>query len=137
MLYAVRRWGVVPVLLLLGGGLLVTLALLRGGAQLALFVVVPVIFGGSLEFVVGVLLLVIGMFCLPMALEWEVDTDPVASTAPPGSNTGGAGGLVLLGPVPIFLGSWSNVSRRTRLWVALFGAAAFALAVGALVLFRA
>jgi uncharacterized membrane protein len=104
-------------------------AVVRGGAVLALVVIVPVVTGGSAEFLTGVALLLIAFFTLPWLL-WEgpasrpsVATLPKEGTdhAPPGAS---GGGLVLIGPVPIFFGAWKGVSARMRWWVAIAGAVA-------------
>ena len=131
-----RWWALVPVGLLGLGAVLVGLAALQGGAELALVVVVPVIVGRSLEFVVGVLCLVAGLFTLPLLFgpgEGEDELDP--RTDAPGT-TGGVGGLVLVGPVPIFFGSWKGVSTRIRVAAAIFGAAVVVTVVLALLFLR-
>ena len=118
------------------GSVLLVLAALQGGAQLAIVVFVPVIFGRSLEFVVGVLLVVAGLFTLPMAFE---SNEEVAPSVPPGAGPSareGAGGLIQIGPVPIFFGSWRDVSTRTRVIAAIVGAVILAVVVLGLVLFR-
>jgi uncharacterized protein (TIGR00304 family) len=132
----VRRWAALPFGLLAVGAALVVVALLEGGAQLALVVVVPVVFGGSLEFVLGVLLVVAGLFCLPLAFEGDRSSD--REEVPPAgpSASAGSGGLVLIGPVPIFFGSWKGVATRTRVVVAVIGALVLVAAVVALVFYR-
>jgi uncharacterized protein (TIGR00304 family) len=123
------RWGaLVPAVLLGAGSVLVALAALQGGARLAVVVVVPVVFGSSIEFVVGVLLLLAGLFTLGLAFEPSEETDePVGGNLSRASS--GSGGLVLIGPVPIFFGSWRNVPTRTRILVAILGAVVFAVVV--------
>lgn len=130
-----RRWAVLPFGLLAAGAVLVIVALVEGGAQLALVVVLPVVFGGSLAFLLGVLLVVAGVFCLPLAFDWGLALDPEEPRAR-GASAGGAGGLVLVGPIPIFFGSWKGVSTRTRIVAALIGAVVLAIAVVALVFYR-
>jgi uncharacterized membrane protein len=112
----------VPGALLGVGALLVVLAAIEGGAQFAVVVVIPVIFGRSWEFAVGVLLLVVGFVTLPLAFEPREAPIP-SGPRPPPSASGGSGGLILIGPVPIFFGSWRGVSTRTRVAVAIVGAA--------------
>jgi uncharacterized membrane protein len=131
----VRPRAVVPVALLGSGTALIALAVTEGGAQLAVVVVLPVIFGQSWEFALGALLLVAGFFTFPFVFEtrWEEDTPP-SPESPPASQ--GSGGLLLIGPVPIFFGSWRNVSRRTRLIAAIAGAAVFVALVGLVFLAR-
>jgi uncharacterized membrane protein len=138
----VRALGLVPLVLLGAGVALIADAVVAGGATVAIVVIVPVLSGSSAEFLLGVALLVGAFFSLPFVLSTEPPEAPaLPSTAPPPPSvtSGGptAGGLVLLGPVPIFFGSWRNVSARTRLWIALVGAVVLALfLVGAFFAFR-
>ncbi len=134
-----RAATIAPLLLLVAGVLLVADAVRRGAATLSLVVIVPVVSGSSSEFVLGVVALIAGIFLLPW-LAWREQgaPDPGPGPADPGESpnpgaTGGTGGLILVGPVPIFFGSWRRGSRRTRLWLALVGGVAFALLVVALV----
>ena len=112
---AVRWLG--PGLLALGVALLVG-AVATGGAQLAVVVIVPVIVGGaSLLFLAGVASIFVGIFLLPLAFAAPsaetVAVLPSASSA----EAGESGGLVLIGPLPIFFASWKTAGRRTY-WVA-------------------
>jgi uncharacterized protein (TIGR00304 family) len=132
----VRWWALVPAGLLLAGVVLVALAVLQGGAELAIVLIVPVVFGRSLEFAIGVLLLVAGLFTLPLAFEPAEETEPAVPESTASRSAGGSGGLVLIGPVPIFFGSWKTVSARTRWTAALLGGAVLAVAILVLVLYR-
>jgi len=101
-------------------------AVLRGQATLAIVVIVPVITGSSPELLAGVGLILAGF------LGWAVlaagDLEPPARSTPPrgerpfsGGPSGGsfAGGVVLIGPVPIFLGGYRPGHRRVWwAWVA-------------------
>lgn len=129
------RWvGLLSVVALISGAALVVLSVVAGRATVSLVVIVPVVSGSSGEFLLGVVLLIAGLFSLPWAF-MDTATEaspPSASRGPPESSNGsggGTGGLVLVGPVPIFFGSWRGVSRRTRWIVALVGAAVLALFV--------
>jgi len=123
-----RALALVPIVLLGAGAALVVASVLGGGATVSLVVIVPVVSGRSVEFLLGFAALGAGFLCLPLlfgAGPEEAAAMPSA-TAPsptPSAGTSSAGGLVLVGPVPIFFGSWRNVSARTRWWVALAGAA--------------
>lgn len=122
-----RAGSVLSVGLLAAGAALLAAAVLEGGAALALVVVVPVLYGRSLAFILGVALLVSGFFTLPLALgSSEPDDAPADGPTTPAAGTGG---LVLVGPVPIFFGAWSGVSLRTRWLVALLGLAVLAVLV--------
>jgi uncharacterized membrane protein len=118
----VRLAALVPIALLVSGALLLILAVVEGGAQLAVVVVVPVFFGQSWVFAVAIVLLVAGFFTLPLAFSTYDAPDPSPEDGP-ASTSGGSGGLVLIGPVPIFFGSWRGVSTRTRVVVAILGGA--------------
>ncbi len=127
-----RALGVLPLVLLAAGASLIGVALANGGASLALIVVLPVLYGRSLEFVAGTLLLVAGIFTLPLLVRGPtepIEEDPApANAGSPGGGSGG-GGLVLIGPIPIFFGGWSRASSRTRWIVAVIGAAVLAAAI--------
>jgi uncharacterized membrane protein len=116
--------------LIAGGIAAVVAALLTGGARAGIVVVFPVIFGGSGLFLVGILLLVAGFLTLPVSLGGR-------GVAPNGTGNLTSGGLVLIGPVPIFWGSAGHASRRARLLAALAGGVLLVVAVVlALVWFR-
>jgi uncharacterized membrane protein len=100
--------------LIAGGVAAVVAAVVTGSAQAGIVVVFPVIFGSSALFLVGVLLLIAGIFALPFAFG---ATEAVRES----TDTTTSGGVVLIGPVPIFWGSASHVSRRTRLLAAAAG----------------
>jgi uncharacterized protein (TIGR00304 family) len=127
---------------LFAGAALLADATLHGRANLSLVVIVPVLSGGSGEFLLGVVLLLVGLFLLSWAF-WEVAESPTGvsplegpegpETTPPGSGMVG-GGVVLIGPVPLFFGGWKNVSRRARLVAAVVGAAVLVLFVVGFVL---
>lgn len=111
---------------LAAGVLLIVLSVVEGGASVALFVFVPVVTGSSLAFLLGVALLLVGMFSLPFAIveRWEEEPGSPGPTPPmpAAQGQGGVGGFVLIGPVPIVFGSWKNLSRRARGGLALLGA---------------
>ncbi len=131
----VQRWAFVPAVLLAAGAVLVALAVFAGGAGFAIVVIVPVLYGRSLEFAGGVPLLIAGIFSLPLAFAAEISvaTEETREAAP--SATASGGGVVLIGPVPLFFGSWRGVSARIRWLVAIVGAAVLVAAI-ALVLLR-
>jgi uncharacterized protein (TIGR00304 family) len=132
----VRAGAFVPLALLVAGAVLVGAAVAAGGASLAIVVVVPVVSGRSLEFVAGVLLLIAGLFTLPLALGPVEERDGSDLADDAGSASGGSGGVVLIGPVPIFFGRWKSVSFRTRLVAAVVGALVLVGAVAVFVLVR-
>ncbi|MGA8710826.1 MAG: DUF131 domain-containing protein [Thermoplasmata archaeon] len=120
------------------GVILIVLSVIEGAASVSLLVVIPVITGTSLIFLLGVVLLIVGFLSLPLAfvgIEDEVSPTRLATTTPPAKTAGGAGGFVLIGPVPIVFGSWKGISKRAQRWLVVLGAALFILAFVAFVLF--
>ena len=126
------RWAG-PGLIVLGL-VLVGAAVATGAAQFVLFVVFPVFVGGaSALFLGGVLALFLGIFLLPLAFaSGSIEVEGLAAPIAEGPATG-SGGLILIGPVPIFLGAWKHPGRRTYWLVVAAGAALLvaALAVAA------
>lgn len=91
------------------GLVLVALAALEGGAHLALLVIVPVVYGSSLLFGLGVLLVAVGLVLLFLSAATGPASEirPGGTTPPqnhPSSSTS-VGGVVLLGPFPVIFGS--------------------------------
>ncbi len=123
--------------LFVAGVALIALSVAQGSAQVALIVIIPVISGSSAAFLAGVGLLVAGFVAFLFAFSggWEEETPPpLAGSVPaPTSRSGGAGGFVLIGPVPIVFGSWRGTSRRVRGLLALLGAALLIVVVLAFV----
>ncbi len=127
-----RASQVLPLVLLVGGVGVIADAVARGGASVALVVVLPVIFGASAEFFLGVVLLFCGLVTLPLAFGYTllaegVDEGPRPAALPAAPPE--AGGLLLVGPVPIFFGRWGRVSRRARVLAAAAGTALLLVAV--------
>ena len=118
-----------PVVLLLLGVAFVVDAVARGAASVALFVVFPVVSGTSAEFLLGVVLLLAGFLTVPLAFAAFEDPSatltPVDPRARGEAPTGELGGLLLVGPIPIFFGSWKGVPVRTKVAVVVVGAVVF------------
>ena len=113
---------------LVAGGVLVGDAVLHGRASLSLVIIVPVFSGSSVEFLLGVVLLLLGIFLLPLAFVEPLDEAPPARSSSPGATSGG---LVLVGPLPFFFGAWKNVSPRVRILAAIIGAVLLVVLVAA------
>jgi uncharacterized protein (TIGR00304 family) len=119
--------GVAAAALWLAGITLVVLSVLRGDATVSLIVIIPVVTGSSATFVGGVGLIIAGFVALLFAFSapWSSEEAPLRPHQrglPSGEPEGGAGGFVLIGPVPIMFGSWRGISRRDRWWLGLIGA---------------
>jgi uncharacterized protein (TIGR00304 family) len=113
----------VPVVLLVIGVLLVVVAILRDEATVGLAIVIPFVVGSSLLFLVGVLLIVAGFFALPLAFTPLEDAGPAPDAGTEADEDGSWGGVVLVGPLPLFFGRWKNARTRVRVIAALVGAA--------------
>lgn len=109
---------VVPIALLAGGLACVAYAVATGGATAGVFVVFPFVIGTGPIALLGVVLFVLGLLTLAWAL--PAPAPPARpSRAPPGAPSGSeVGGFALIGPVPIFFGSWRSVDRRVY-WLAV------------------
>ena len=116
-----RAWSILPIGLVAAGLGLVALALAQDGASVAIVLVVPVLYGRSLEFVAGALLFIAGLFTLPLAFGTVVSVEDGPSVDDEPTGSAGSGGVVLIGPVPIVWGSWKDVSTRTRVLLAAVG----------------
>ena len=114
-----------PAFLLLGVVLLAE-AVATGQASLSVVLIVPVVSGSSPTLLGGVASLLLGIFLLPLSFgdggEGDAPPAPTPASAPGGAaapvGEGGSGGLVLIGPVPIFFGSWARTSPRNY-WLAV------------------
>jgi uncharacterized membrane protein len=120
------RW--VPLVLLALGTGLVADAVVAGRASLVLVLIVPVVSGASAEFLLGVVVLLLGFLTLPLAFMVPLG-GPASNTPPrvgrpalPDEISSGVSGLILLGPVPIFFGGWKSVPRWARVLAAAVGA---------------
>ena len=123
------RFGfLVPAVLFLAGVALVVLSVTTGTAAFGIALFVPFVVGRSPELAIGVLLIVGGLFTLPLAFATGGtgdSLDPERSSPDPVRG----GGVVVIGPVPVFFGSWKDLPARTRWIVAIGAAVVFALVV--------
>ncbi|MCI4368761.1 MAG: DUF131 domain-containing protein [Thermoplasmata archaeon] len=117
---------------LLAGVALIAYALATGSAHLFLFLIFPVVTGGSLQFALGVVLLIAG-FVLSFAtgageqLEGEATGPEGRGTAPTPSSEGF--GVVLIGPIPLFFGGWKNRPRGVTIAWVIAGCALTVMAI--------
>ncbi|MHB8352423.1 MAG: DUF131 domain-containing protein [Thermoplasmata archaeon] len=121
--------GLLAPLLIGVGAALVLAAVASGAATVSLVVIVPVVTGSSALFGLGILSFVAGVLLLPFTLPAAEDR-PKVPTAPAAAGGGTeVGGLLLLGPLPIFFGSARAPPRWVYFLAVGFGGALFVLAV--------
>jgi uncharacterized protein (TIGR00304 family) len=126
-----------PLFLFVGGGLVVH-SVLQGNAHLYLLLVVPVVSGSSAEFFFGVLLVALGIFLLPWSLLGPIESEPPRSRPSRPADAApseGSGGVILVGPIPIFFGSWRSPSRARYLTAVGVGLALLLVVVALFLLF--
>ena len=114
-----------PAFLLIGAVLLVD-ALVTGAARLYLLLILPVVTGSSPLFGASMALLVAGFLLLPLMFAGPDEEEPHPAPTPTGSSpptdgSGSSGGLVLIGPVPIFFGAWRRNPPISYRWAILLG----------------
>jgi uncharacterized membrane protein len=123
----IDRWAGPGFLVL--GLVLLAAALATGGAQLELLVIVPVFVGGaSALFLGGVIALFLGLLLLPLAFGVRFALDPVSLDQSADSRPSRSGGVILLGPFPLFFGAWKSPSRVSW-WIAAAVGAAMVVAI--------
>ncbi len=122
-----------PICLVTGLGLLGA-SLMTGGARLYLLFILPVVTGTSALFGLSVVLLVVGFLFLPFLFAGEEPSGPPSTPRAPA--TAGAvpgdppsGGLIFVGPIPIFFGAWRRNPPIPYRWAVLVGVLLAALAV--------
>ncbi len=123
-----RARALVPLALGVVGVALIVLAVLRGGATAGVVLVIPFVAGSSPILLVGVLALIGAFLTLPLAFG-SVESSEEAPGTPAASGTPAVGGLVVIGPVPIFFGSWSSAPTWVRFAAALAGAVLLVIVV--------
>ncbi len=104
---------------LVAGLVLLGYSLRTGAATLYLVVVVPVVSGSGPGFYLATVLLVLGILLLPLsfaAVRATSEDEESTSAAPPS-----AGGVLLVGPVPIFFGSWRKNPPISYRWAVALG----------------
>jgi uncharacterized membrane protein len=115
--------------LFLAGFVLLAVAVARGEVGFYLVAIVPVLASGSALFGLGLLALVAGFFLVffgSLGAPEVAREAPIAgfggargsTAAPPSDRTANGGGLILIGPVPFFFGSWRG-NAPVPYWVAV------------------
>lgn len=129
-----NRSGLLALALAVAGVVLIGASIADGSTQVYLLVIVPVLTGASALFLGGVLCLALAMG-LSVLVVADREEPPAARPpddqggAPEGSSTGG---VLLIGPLPIFFGSASALRDR-YFWVAVAAGATLCIALLALV----
>ena len=124
--------------LLLSGLVLFGVAIARGPARLDIVVIVPVLTSSSPLALLGVLLLFVGVLFLPLsfAAEEEPGAAPPGPAGPPPGAGAARGGVLLVGPVPVFFGDGKRPSRRSYWLAVLAGSLALGLLVAVFLFVR-
>ena len=118
------------------GVLLLGVGVATGSARLYLLVFIPVVAGSSGWLVGGIACLFVGFLTLPLLWSDEGPTVPTGPRRLAGAaETARSGGLVLLGPVPIFFAGWRHPSPRLYWLAVAVGAALFVGLLVALLFF--
>jgi uncharacterized protein (TIGR00304 family) len=118
----VPRW--LPIALLAGGAVLIGDSIWSGATRVYLLVVFPVLSGATPGFLLGVVLLIAGFFLLPFLLSIEEDDLPRSRSGSIQADRAvrpSSGGVVIVGPVPIFLGGWRGASTASYVVAAAVG----------------
>ncbi len=134
MINRVTAAGIVAVL---AGIALIVASVVTATTRVYLVVVIPVLVGASLGFLVGVALLILGFIGIALggAVRPENGSpEPSDSGTAPEAGSARTGGLVLIGPIPIFFGDARQIGDWYY-WVALGAGIVLFTAVLALVYF--
>ncbi len=134
-----RYRSAIPLLFLAAGVGLVTMAVLTGEATLYLLLVVPVVTGSSPLLLLGVACLFLGFLAIPFALGasgFEGEEPLPHSSAESRGASGGWGGVVLVGPLPLFFGRWRGMRGRGYWLAVLAGALLVVVALAVLLWVR-
>jgi uncharacterized membrane protein len=121
-----RAFSLVGIGLILLGAFLIAWAIATHQVTLYLLVILPVLTSSSPLFVAGILSIFFGVLAAIVGTGFESGPEPTPSVSPRAHPSGsGVGGVILIGPVPIVFGSWSGLSRRARIGLAIGGAVVF------------
>jgi uncharacterized membrane protein len=118
----VRGGSVLAGLLLAAGVALIVVGVLQRTAQFALVVFVPVFYSSSWELPGGVVLFLAGIFVASFAVAPEGGVELANGN---GADEPSSGGFLLIGPLPIFFGSFRRISSRARWVVTILSVAVF------------
>lgn len=129
-----RGSAAVPLALFAGGLVLITEAVLHGGADAYWAWVVLVLTGASLEFALGIVLLLAGFLTLPLlwAGAFRAPEEPPPEAVEPAPE-GEEATVIVIGPLPVFVGVWRRATTELR-WLALVALSVLALVLVALLL---
>lgn len=118
----------VPVLLLAVGIGCLAWASATGSAAAGVFVIFPFVVGTGPVALLGALMIVAGLLTLPFAFAARAVPAPTVGPPNAGSDRNGSGGVVLVGPVPIFFGAWGSPPRWAY-WAAVAAGSVLLLVV--------
>ena len=130
------RW--VGPALLVASVLSIAGAIRTGGARLFLVLFIPVVAGSGLLLLLGVVLLLSGLFLLPFSFVRDAEEHAPGEPHPPlrpgeaspeRTSAAAGGGLLLIGPVPVFFGSWRGRPPYGYGWAIVLGVVLVLVAV--------
>lgn len=130
------RWRLgIPLVLFAGGVTLITEAVLHGQVVATWAIVVLVLSGSSLAFAAGCALILAGFLSLPFLWAGAFREPEVAepSEPEPTGSSSEAAAVVIIGPLPVFVGAWRKATTEMR-WVAMVAGSVLALLFVLLVL---
>ncbi|MGM0404922.1 MAG: TIGR00304 family membrane protein [Thermoplasmatota archaeon] len=102
-----------PLILFLIGISLIILSVMTGESQLALFLIFPVIYGGGVIMMIGILIIFLSFISLFFILPFHDDTQLTES-----ERDSKWGGIIFIGPIPIVMGKDRSVTK-TMLYIGL------------------
>jgi uncharacterized membrane protein len=120
----VRGVAIAAALLLIAGVATLALAVVEKTTSFAIVVFLPVFYSTSWELPVGTIFVMLGVLAAFAAVSGGA---PDSSTSHEASAS--SGGLVVIGPLPIFLGSFRDLSPRVRTIVTILCVIAFLAAL--------
>ena len=112
-----RKLTVASIALFVAGAASIAASIISGEGQVGLFLIFPFVFLQGGIGAVGILLVILGVFCLLIGISTSATDIPESTAGEPGSAApkGGAkknfGGVVLIGPFPIIFGSDAKMAN--------------------------
>ena len=100
-----NRYHLLSILIFIAGIFLIILGVLTGDVQGGLFLIFPFVIGSGIYATLGILLIIASFFLFMFTISTNpIDQEPENTTKKTNSKIQG-GGIILLGPIPIIIGS--------------------------------